>query len=374
MLKAYKRDNDLNKDANPALAGSVSVRRRVSRAPSTSPFPTDAPVLPSPPVSRRTKIVPAVPSPAPASTLPPDLARFVKRIYAAATTDLARRIETLPGSLTGAQIEGAQDKLRAIRLAIAARSRDRLVTLTGEYFALVPHRLGLRCDPRDVLIDTVKKADEEEELLQLMQDVLRVQDSLESDTDRKYRALGAQIEVLDKTNADYDRILCKIHASHSWRHDFKLNVRRIFTVQSPDERARFRREGEPLGNIQELFHGTANCNVLGALSRGLLIAPRHAPCATALFGKGIYFADQSSQSAQHCQLRRATGRPESGYLLLADVALGRVKREKLACYREQAPDGYDSVQGCKGAYLAHNEYIVYRPSQCALRYIVEVTV
>ena len=143
-------------------------------------------------------------------------------------------------------------------------------------------------------------------------------------------------------------------------------------MQSPDERARFQREGEPMGNVQELFHGTPNGNMVGILSRGLRVSPRSAPCAEALFGKGIYFADQSSKSAQQCQLCRADGRPERGYLLLADVALGRVKREKLACYREQAPEGHDSVQGCKGAYLAHNEYIIYRASQCALRYIVEI--
>ena len=91
-----------------------------------------------------------------------------------------------------------------------------------------------------------------------------------------------------------------------------------------------------------------------------------------MFGKGIYFADQSSKSAQYCELWNPQGKPQSGYMFLSDVALGAIKKEKLACYREQAPEGFDSVQGCKGLHLMHNEFIVYRPSQCTLRYIVEI--
>ena len=359
-------------DVKQSLVGSVSGRQRVPGVP--SPFSASsavAPAIPSAP-ALRVKTTPSGMSFVPASTLHPDLARFVERIYDATKSELVRRIETPLGSLTSAQIERGQDKLREIRFAITRQRRERLVALTGEYFSLVPHRLALRFDPLDVIIDTVKKADDEEELLQLMRDVFSVQDDLQADTDRKYRALGAQMQVVDRTCADYDRIECKIQTSHSWRHTAKIKVRRIFTVQSPEERTRFQREGEPVGNVQELFHGTRNCNLVGILTRGLLIAPRNAPCTGAMFGKGIYFADQSSKSAQYCQLNRADGRPESGYLFLADVALGRIKREKLSCYREQAPDGYDSVQGCKGMYLAHNEYIIYRASQCTLRYIVEI--
>ena len=368
MLKSRTRDSALI-EVNQSLGGSASVRQRVPSAQSS--FPASS-VFPSAPVSRRAKITSTAIPLAPASTLHPDVACFVERIYDAATSQLIRRIETPPGSLTGAQIECGQDILRAIRFAIAQRRQDRLAVLTDAYSCLIPHRPGPRFDPRGVVIDTVKKADDEEELLQLMRDVLHVQDALEADTDRKYRALGAQISPLDKTCADYDRIECKIQSSHSWRHDFKLTVRRIFAMQSPDESACFRREGETVGNVQELFHGTPNGNLVGILSRGLRVSPRSAPCAEALFGKGIYFADQSSKSAQQCQLCRVDGKPERGYLLLADVALGRVKREKLACYREQAPEEFDSVQGCKGAYLAHNEYVLYRASQCALRYIVEI--
>lgn len=340
-------------DVKQATVGSANLRDHVSRF---------APALPSRPFT-------AV---APATALHPDVAGFVERIYDATKSELVRRIETPLGSLSRAQIERGQDKLREIRFAIARQRRDKLVNLTGEYFSLVPHRLGLRIDINDVVIDTVKKADDEEDLLQLMRDVFSVQDDLEADAERKYRALGAQMCALDKTSAEYRRVEDKIRGAHSWRHHFTLRIKRVFALHLPEERSRFTNQGQPVGNVQELFHGTLNCNLVGVLSRGLLIAPRSAPCNGAMFGKGIYFADQSGKSAHYCELWNGAGKPQSGYLFLSDVALGNIKKEKLACYREQAPEGYDSVQGCKGLYLAHNESIVYRTSQCTLRYIAEI--
>ena len=340
-------------DVKQATVGSAPVREHVSRF---------APILPPAPFT----VV------APSTALHPDLAGFVERIYDATKSELVRRIETPLGSLSSLQIERGQDKLREIRFAIARQRKDKLVSLTGEYYSLVPHRLGLRIDPNDVVIDTVKKADDEEDLLQLMRDVFFVQDDLEADVERKYRALGAQICVLDKTSAEYQRVEHKIRGSQSWRHNFNLRVKRIFALCLPDERARFTKEGQTVGNVQELFHGTLNCNLVGVLSRGLLIAPRSAPCNGAMFGKGVYFADQSSKSAQYSDLWDDMGKPQSAYLFLSDVALGSIKKEKVACYRELAPEGYDSVQGCKGLYLAHNEFIVYRTSQCTLRYIAEI--
>ena len=188
-------------DVKQALVGSATARDHVSRsAPHLLPNPFTAVT--------------------PATSLHPELARFVERIYDSTKSELVRRIETPLGSLSSAQIERGQDKLREIRFAIARQRKERLVGLTGEYFSLVPHRLGLRIDINDVVIDTVRRADDEEELLQLMRDVFHVQDDLEADVERKYRALGAQICALDKTSAEYQRVEQKILGAHSWRHNF----------------------------------------------------------------------------------------------------------------------------------------------------------
>lgn len=306
-----------------------------------------------------------------ASSLAPEIAGFVEHIYDETKSELVHRIETPLGSLSKAQIERGADKLREIRFALARDHKDKVVPLTSQYYTLIPHRLGRWTSLDDVAINTIEKANGEEELLQLMRDVYHVQGDLEAEVDRKYRALGAQLDVIASADPVYKQVERKILDSQSARHPFKIKVNRLFAARLPEERRRFETEGQTVGNLQGLFHGTKNCNMVGILSRGLLIAPRHAPVSGYMFGKGIYFADQSSKSAQY-SLLWANNRRAVGYLFLADVALGRVKKETGPKYREEAPSGYGSVQGCQGLHLVHNEFIIYKTSQCTLRYVAEI--
>lgn len=54
---------------------------------------------------------------------------------------------------------------------------------------------------------------------------------------------------------------------------------------------------------------------------GLRIAPPEAPVTGYMFGKGIYFADMVSKSANYCS---TTPDNPKGLMLLCDVALGNV--------------------------------------------------
>ncbi len=303
--------------------------------------------------------------------LHPDIARFIEHIYDASKSELVRRIETPLGSLGKAQIERGADTLRALRFAIVRGHSDMVLSLTNQYYSLVPHRLGRKADVNDLAINTVEKADAEEELLQLMRDVYHVQNDLEAEVDRKYRALGARLGVLSPDARDYRRVEKRILRTQSHRHGFRLKVNRIFQACLPEERGRYEQASQSVGNVRELFHGTKNSNMVGILSRGLLIAPKNVPVTGYMFGKGIYFADQSTKSAQY-SLAWANNRRPSGYLFLADVALGRVQKEAGPRYREEAPDGFHSVQGCKGPSLMHNEFIIYNTAQCTLRFIAEI--
>lgn len=55
-----------------------------------------------------------------------------------------------------------------------------------------------------------------------------------------------------------------------------------------------------VGNRQLLFHGSRLSNWAGILGSGLRIAPPEAPATGYMFGKGVYFADMSSKSANYC--------------------------------------------------------------------------
>ena len=63
-----------------------------------------------------------------------------------------------------------------------------------------------------------------------------------------------------------------------------------------------------------------------------------------MFGKGVYFADASSKSANYCHVLRGQG-DGLGLLLLCDVALGDMYELPHAEYMEKAPKGKHSTMG-----------------------------
>eukprot|EP00268_Persea_americana_P066226 TRINITY_DN8966_c1_g1_i2.p1 TRINITY_DN8966_c1_g1~~TRINITY_DN8966_c1_g1_i2.p1 ORF type:complete len:157 (-),score=31.03 TRINITY_DN8966_c1_g1_i2:385-855(-) len=148
-----------------------------------------------------------------------------------------------------------------------------------------------------------------------------------------------------------------------------------------------------------LWHGSRLTNWAGILSQGLRIAPPEAPVTGYMFGKGVYFADMFSKSANYCYSTTAS---RDGVLLLCEVALGDMSELLLSNYNaDQLPEGKLSTKGVgvtapdssefealedgvivplgkpkeqlgpKGSLL-YNEYIVYNIDQIRMRYVVQV--
>lgn len=89
-----------------------------------------------------------------------------------------------------------------------------------------------------------------------------------------------------------------------------------------EEPERFQKYDQ-LHNRKLLWHGSRTTNFAGILSQGLRIAPSEAPSAGSMFGKGIYFADMVSKSANYCCVT-ADEAETNGLLLLCEVALGNM--------------------------------------------------
>jgi hypothetical protein len=69
--------------------------------------------------------------------------------------------------------------------------------------------------------------------------------------------------------------------------------------------------------------------MVGILSQGLRIAPPEAPKTGYMFGKGVYFADSVSKSAQYIH---ASPENPYGLLVLSEVALGNMYQLEKAEY------------------------------------------
>lgn len=76
--------------------------------------------------------------------------------------------------------------------------------------------------------------------------------------------------------------------------------------------------------------------------QGLRIAPPEAPSTGYMFGKGIYFADRVSKSANYCMTSKKN---PTGLMLLCEVALGEMHELTDAKYIEKLPPGKHSVKG-----------------------------
>merc|ERR1712029_871720 len=124
---------------------------------------------------------------------------------------------------------------------------------------------------------------------------------------------------------------------------FKLEIEEIFKVERKGEEKRFK-PFKKLPNHKLLWHGSRTTNYAGILSQGLRIAPPEAPVTGYMFGKGVYFADMSSKSANYCY---ASPKNPWGLLLLCEVALGKENQLMAADYKaDKLPKGKNSVKGC----------------------------
>merc|ERR1712223_796099 len=132
--------------------------------------------------------------------------------------------------------------------------------------------------------------------------------------------------------------------THAATHtQYSLQIEEIFKVSRKGEAKRFK-PFKALPNRKLLWHGSRTTNFAGILSQGLRIAPPEAPVTGYMFGKGVYFADMSSKSANYCF---ATPSNPYGLLLMCEVALGNSSLLVDADYNAgtDLPKDFHSVKG-----------------------------
>ncbi|KTF95313.1 hypothetical protein cypCar_00028559 [Cyprinus carpio] len=308
------------------------------------------------------------------------------------------------GKLTTEQIRAGYASLKRIEECLKKkRSNKELVEACNQFYTRIPHDFGLRTPP---VIRTEEELKEKITLLETLSDiqiaVKMVQSSVQNDEhplDRQYRSLQCRLQPLDSNSNEYKVIEKYLQSTHAPTHtDYTMTILDIFAVEKEGEKDNFCSEME---NKMLLWHGSRLSNWVGILSQGLRVAPPEAPVTGYMFGKGVYFADMSSKSANYCF---ASQKNNQGLLLLSEVALGNSNELLDADYSaDQLPSGKHSTRGLgqtapdpnnyvaldgvtvpmgpsvktgvgqKGGYtLLYNEYIVYNPAQIKMKYLLRV--
>ena len=367
------------------------------------------------------------------STLPPSVREFVELIFSEKMMQqqlqsLSIDLEKMPlGGISDVQAEQGYAVLGKVADALKEPLPDglaqeqRLLGLTNQFYNVIPHKFARKLTPpvitsREMLLQKIEAIDA---LLSvsaansIAAELAEAGSAHAHPTDQNYAKLRCDLEPA----SDEEVAMVKEYAraTHAKTHNsYSLSIKHVFKT---------RREGEAkahraaLGNRQLLWHGSRLTNWVGILSQGLRIAPPEAPVTGYMFGKGVYFADMVSKSANYCM---ATRDAPTAVLLLCDVALGK-QHELIGAQYEAAerssergkdstwgvgktcpdPSGSQTVRGQDGgavhvpmgpgvesAYLAehmdrikaegggkrselqYNEFIVYDTKQIMTNYVV----
>ncbi|XP_065561172.1 poly [ADP-ribose] polymerase 1-like isoform X2 [Artemia franciscana] len=315
------------------------------------------------------------------------------------------------GKLSRKQIEQAYSVLKEVEELLKNKEGDaessnkgnaKFIDASNRFFTLIPHDFGLNQPP---LLDNHEIVKSKLEMLDSLMEIEVAykllksgeEDKTKDPIDRHYEQLNSKIEVLEKDTEEFKIIEKYVRNTHAETHSqYSLEIEDVFKVQRNGEDKRYKPFSK-LGNKKLLWHGSRLTNMAGIMSQGLKIAPPEAPVTGYMFGKGIYFADMVSKSANYCYTSPANS---LGFLLLCEVALGKMYERTDATYIEKLPKGYQSVKGLgqtepdpaesikmkkdvevplgkavksgvKKSQLLYNEFIVYDVAQVNIQYLLK---
>ncbi|XP_043195197.1 poly [ADP-ribose] polymerase 2-like [Amphibalanus amphitrite] len=310
------------------------------------------------------------------------------------------------GKLTEDQIKAGYEALKEIDELIKANKTGReLVDACSAFYTRIPHCFGMR---PPTIIRTAHEVKLKLELLEALGDIqtaLKLIGEEEESGDGKarhpadsqYHALNVDIKHLSPSDQVYKTLEKYLETTHGHTHmGYGLKLLDAFSVTKRSEEERF----VDHGNRMLLWHGSRLTNWAGIFGAGLKIAPPEAPCTGYMFGKGIYFADMASKSANYCCASRSKN---EGILLLCEVSLGKPNQLYNANYNaDKLPKGKHCTKGMgtvappttnyvtlddgvvvpmgpakdtpdkNKACLMYNEYIVYDVAQVRMRYALRV--
>ncbi|NP_001384081.1 poly [ADP-ribose] polymerase 2 [Zea mays] len=320
--------------------------------------------------------------------------------------EIGYNAEKLPlGKLRKATILKGYHVLKRISDVISKADRRHLEQLTGEFYTVIPHDFGFR-KMREFIIDTPQKLKAKLEMVEALGEIEIATKLLEDDSSdqddplyARYKQLHCDFTPLEADSDEYSMIKSYLRNTHGKTHSgYTVDIVQIFKVSRHGETERFQKFASTR-NRMLLWHGSRLSNWAGILSQGLRIAPPEAPVTGYMFGKGVYFADMFSKSANYCYASEAC---RSGVLLLCEVALGDMNELLNADYdANNLPKGKLSTKGVgqtapnmveskvaddgvvvplgepkqepsKRGGLLYNEYIVYNVDQIRMRYVLHV--
>ncbi|XP_039968527.1 poly [ADP-ribose] polymerase isoform X2 [Bactrocera neohumeralis] len=311
-------------------------------------------------------------------------------------------MEKMPlGKLSEKQIQSAYKVLSEIYDLIQQNGMTvQFIDATNRFYTLIPHNFGVQNPP---ILDNIELVEKHRQVLDSLLEIECAYGMLQAENkeenvnplDKHYDQLKTKLDPIDKNSEEYKILEKYVRNTHAETHKmYKLEIVEIFKVVRQGENRRYK-PFKKLENRKLLWHGSRLTNFAGILSHGLKIAPPEAPVTGYMFGKGIYFADMVSKSANYCC---TTAQDSTGLMILSEVALGNMLECTSSKYITKLPSNKHSTLGRgqtmpdpKDSYkredgveiplgkpitdtslktsLLYNEYIVYDVAQVNIQYL-----
>ncbi|OVA02446.1 BRCT domain [Macleaya cordata] len=289
---------------------------------------------------------------------------FNVETYRSAMIELKIDMSEMPlGKLSRSNIQKGFEALTEIQNLLTSKNQDLsvreslLIDASNRFFTIIPsiHPHVIR-DEND--FRSKVKVLEALQNIEIASRLVGFDVSNDESLDENYKKLRCDITPLPHDSDDYRLVEKYLLTTHASTHkDWTLELEDVFTLEREGEFDKFAPYREKLQNKMLLWHGSRLTNFVGILSQGLRIAPPEAPSTGYMFGKGIYFADLVSKSAQYCGTNSWNS---VGLMLLSEVALGEVYELKNATYMEKPPEGKNSTKGLGKKMPQKSEYVTWR--------------
>jgi len=270
--------------------------------------------------------------------------------------------------------------------------------LSSKFYSYIPHDFGFK-PMSGFILNNEEKLNQKLEMLASLEHVQFAINLFESGSqgiDANYNKLNCALTPCDKYSEEFNMVVDYMNNTHSSTNsNYTLELLDLFSVRREGEAERFTN----LHNKQLLWYGSRVTNYASILSQGLKIAPPEAPVTAYKFGKGVYFGDMVSNSANYCF---TDPQNNTGILLLCEVALGDSNEKvsgdhnagdlpsgkhstkglgrigpnaggsRVIDYDIVVPMGKEENTGVQGNDLLYNEYVVYDVKQIKIRYLLKV--
>lgn len=311
-----------------------------------------------------------------------DVNELINRLQDYAKNTINKFYKVSYTKVTQKMIDKAQTLID--NLIFAYKNNKSLVDINSllmELYTTIPRKMK---NVSDCLLKTMDKElfektiGDEQKLLDTMAGQVMLYNNINEESDVKDESLLEKMGITVKL-VDDENVINNIKTLMDSSSNLMNRVYEIVNIKTENEYNKTASNDE---NYKEelLWHGSRNQNWFNILQTGLMIRPAGAIHNGSMFSDGLYFANKAKKSIGYTSLSGsywARGNDNRSYLALFKVNVGNQKhiyKHDYSCYHinEDNLKPYNSVYAHGGADLINDEFIVYNPNRCTIKYLVEV--